>query len=180
MIHEHSCCNRAFAAATSLWRAGCRSTNRHKSCGLGPGPLLAVHPASPIVLIGQAPGRAVHESWVPWNDRSGGRLCAWFGIFRERFYDRTAVSITPMGFCVPGTRRQGDIAPPAECVPQWHGKLFPFLRSLKLTGYLGHYAFEAYKDLLPGASPSLILPPERRSGSRNTRGLNRECFPRLR
>lgn len=100
-----------------------------------------------------------------------------------------------MDFCFPGTGCQGNIAPPAECALQWHGKLFPFLRSLELTVYLGHYAFEAYlgtqyenlteaveayKDLLPGASPSLILPPEMRSGSRNTRGLNRKCFPRLR
>ena len=137
---------------------------------LGPRPLLAAHPASRIVLIGQAPGRAAHESGVPWNDRSGDRLRAWLGISRERFYDRTAVAIIPMGFCFPGTRRQGDIASRAECAPQWHGKLFPLLRSLKLTVYLGHYAFEAhlgtryenltkavkaYQDLLPD---SIALP----------------------
>jgi uracil-DNA glycosylase len=135
-----------------------------------PRPLLAAHQASRIVLIGQAPGRAAHESGVPGNDRSGDRLRAWLGISRERFYDRTAVAIIPMGFCFPGTGREGDIAPRAECAPQWHGKLFPPLRSLKLTVYLGHYAFdahlgtqyenlteavEAYKDLLPS---SIALP----------------------
>ena len=137
---------------------------------LGPRPLLVAHPASRIVLISQAPGRAAHESGVPWNDRSGDRLRAWLGISREQFYDRTAVVIIPMGFCFPGTGRQGDIAPRAECAPQWHGKLFPLLRSLKLTIYLGHYAFdahlgsryknltegvEAYQELLPSA---VVLP----------------------
>ncbi len=137
---------------------------------LGPRPLLAARPASRIVLVGQAPGRAAHESGVPWNDRSGDRLRTWIGISRERFYDRISVAIIPMGFCFPGTGRQGDIAPRAECALQWHGKLFPQLPSLKLTIYLGHYAFdahlgtryenlaeavEAYQGLLPNA---IVLP----------------------
>jgi uracil-DNA glycosylase len=137
---------------------------------LGPRPLLAAHSASRIVLIGQAPGRAAHESGVPWNDRSGDRVRGWLGISRERFYDRTAVVILPMGFCFPGTGRQGDFPPRTECAPQWHGKLFPLLRSLELTVYLGHYAFDAhlgsrydnlteavhaYEDLLPNA---IVLP----------------------
>jgi len=104
--------------------------------------VVAAHSASRIVLIGQAPGRAVHESGVPWDDRSGDYLRARLGISRERFYDRTAVSIIPMGFCFPGTESHGDIAPRAECAPQWHGRLFPLLRSLKLTIYLGHYALK--------------------------------------
>jgi uracil-DNA glycosylase len=137
---------------------------------LEPRPLLAAHPASRIVLIGQAPGRAAHESGVPWDDRSGDRLRAWLGISRERFYDCTTVAIIPMGFCFPGTGRQGDLAPRVECAPLWHGTLFPLLRSLKLTIYLGRYAFEkhvgfqyknlteavhAYEDLLPDR---IVLP----------------------
>jgi uracil-DNA glycosylase len=146
----------------------CRECEEHLP--LGPRPLLAAHQASKIVLIGQAPGRAAHESGVPWNDRSGDRLRDWLGISRETFYDHRSLAIIPMGFCFPGTGRQGDLAPRAECAPLWHGKLFRLLRSLELTIYLGHYAFEkhlgatyetlteaveAYKDLLPD---SIVLP----------------------
>lgn len=133
---------------------------------LGPRPLLAAHPASRILLIGQAPGRAAHESGVPWNDRSGDRLRIWLGISRETFYDRTSVAIVPMGFCFPGTGHQGDRAPRAECAPLWHGKLFPLLRSLKLTVYLGRYAFDAhfgsrYKNLTDAIKAYEDLLPDR-------------------
>jgi uracil-DNA glycosylase len=120
----------------------CRVCDEHLP--LGPRPLLAAHSASRIVLIGQAPGRAAHESGVPWDDRSGDRLRAWIGISSEIFYDHSSVAIIPMGFCFPGTGCHGDLSPRAECAPLWHGKLFPLLRSLKLAVYLGRYAFEEH------------------------------------
>ena len=91
---------------------------------LGPRPLLAAHQASRIVLISQAPGRAAHESGVPWNDRSGDRLRAWLGISRDQFYDRTAVAIIPMGFCFPGTGRQGGHRSPCRVCPSMAWKIF--------------------------------------------------------
>jgi uracil-DNA glycosylase len=38
---------------------------------LGPRPVLQVHPAARILIAGQAPGRKVHESGVPFDDASG-------------------------------------------------------------------------------------------------------------
>lgn len=111
---------------------------------LGPRPLLAASPDSRILLIGQAPGRVAHESGVPWSDRSGDRLRDWLGITRETFYDEKRVAIIPMGFCYPGKGEQGDLAPRPECAPLWHEKLLPSVKSVKLTVYLGRYAFEQY------------------------------------
>ena len=44
---------------------------------LGPRPIVQVHPQARILIAGQAPGRNVHESGVPFKDASGDRLRAW-------------------------------------------------------------------------------------------------------
>jgi uracil-DNA glycosylase len=41
---------------------------------LGPRPVLQVHPSARILIAGQALGRKVHETSVPFNDASGDRL----------------------------------------------------------------------------------------------------------
>ena len=41
---------------------------------LGPRPVLVVEPSARILIIGQAPGTKVHETGIPWNDRSGDTL----------------------------------------------------------------------------------------------------------
>ena len=64
----------------------------------GPRPVLQVHPAARILIAGQAPGRKVHESGVPFDDASGERLRAWMGVTRDVFYDSTQIAILPMGF----------------------------------------------------------------------------------
>ena len=43
---------------------------------LGPRPVVQLHPAARLLIIGQAPGTKVHESGVPFNDPSGDRLRA--------------------------------------------------------------------------------------------------------
>jgi uracil-DNA glycosylase family 4 len=111
---------------------------------LGPRPLLAASSESQILLVGQAPGRVAHASGVPWSDRSGDRLRDWLGVSRGDFYDPRCFAIIPMGFCYPGKGERGDLAPRAECAPLWHQKLFQSIRSVKLTIYLGRYAFEHY------------------------------------
>jgi uracil-DNA glycosylase len=73
-----------------------------KHLPLGPRPVLQMHSSARILIAGQAPGRKVHESGVPFSDASGDRLRAWLGISRELFYDAKAVAILPMGFCFPG------------------------------------------------------------------------------
>ncbi|MCB2106773.1 MAG: uracil-DNA glycosylase family protein, partial [Rhodobacteraceae bacterium] len=66
---------------------------------LGPRPVLRASPGARILIVGQAPGTKVHESGVPWNDRSGDRLREWLRVDRDTFYDERRIAIVPMGFC---------------------------------------------------------------------------------
>jgi uracil-DNA glycosylase len=119
---------------------------------LRPRPIVQLHAASRILIAGQAPGRKVHESGVPFDDASGDRLRSWLGISRETFYDAQSIAILPMGFCYPGTGSSGDLPPRAECAPAWRAVLLPKLTRLKLTLVVGQYAL-AYH--LPSAGTSL-------------------------
>ncbi len=110
---------------------------------LGPRPVVQMHASARILIAGQAPGRKVHETGVPFNDASGDRLRAWLGISREVFYDAERVAILPMGFCFPGTGKSGDLPPRPECAPAWRATLLSRLRNLKLTLVIGQYA-QAY------------------------------------
>ena len=110
---------------------------------LGPRPILQLHPKARILIAGQAPGRKVHESGVPFDDASGNRLREWLGVTREVFYDPEQISILPMGFCFPGTGKSGDLPPRPECEPAWRQRLLDRLRHLEVTLVLGKYA-QAY------------------------------------
>ncbi len=44
---------------------------------LGPRPVLQAGRRARILLAGQAPGRKVHASGIPFDDASGERLRAW-------------------------------------------------------------------------------------------------------
>lgn len=119
---------------------------------LGPRPVLQMHPDARILIAGQAPGRKVHDTGVPFNDASGDRLREWLGLSRAQFYDPTLVAILPMGFCYPGTGKSGDLPPRRECAPAWRASLLAQLTNLKLTLVVGQYAL-AYH--LPNESGSL-------------------------
>jgi uracil-DNA glycosylase len=119
---------------------------------LGPRPVVQVHPSARILIAGQAPGRKVHETGIPFNDASGERLRAWLGISREVFYDEQPVAILPMGFCFPGTGNSGDLPPRPECAPAWREPLLAGLKDLQLTLVMGQYA-QAYH--LPNAGATL-------------------------
>ncbi|MGE4563155.1 MAG: uracil-DNA glycosylase family protein, partial [Rhodospirillales bacterium] len=41
---------------------------------LGPRPVLRASRTARLMVIGQAPGTRVHETGLPWNDKSGERL----------------------------------------------------------------------------------------------------------
>lgn len=105
---------------------------------------MAANPKSKIVIIGQAPGRKVHESGVPWDDKSGDNLRKWLGVTHEQFYDPTLFAVLPMGFCYPGTGKSGDLPPRPECAPQWHSKVLDHLKETELTLLIGQYAQEYY------------------------------------
>jgi uracil-DNA glycosylase len=110
---------------------------------LGPRPVLQVSTSARILIAGQAPGRKVHETGIPFNDASGDRLRDWLGMTREVFYDATRVAILPMGFCFPGTGKSGDLPPRPECAPAWRAAVLAHLNSVELTLVIGQYA-QAY------------------------------------
>ena len=107
---------------------------------LGPRPVLQLHPAARILIAGQAPGRKVHDSGVPFDDASGDRLRHWLGLDRPTFYDARRVAILPMGFCYPGTGSSGDLPPRPECAPTWREPLLAPPPARRLTIVIGAYA----------------------------------------
>ena len=110
---------------------------------LGPRPVLQLHSKARVLIAAQAPGRKVHDSGVPFDDASGNRLREWLDVTREVFYDPEQIAILPMGFCFPGSGRQGDLPPRPECAPAWRKQLIGELRHLEVTLVLGQYA-QAY------------------------------------
>jgi uracil-DNA glycosylase len=99
-----------------------------------------------IVIIGQAPGRRVHESGIPWDDPSGRTLRRWLGVTDEQFYDPNIVALAPMGFCYPGSGRSGDNPPRPECAPLGHDRLLRELPPNRLDIIIGTYAQKRYID----------------------------------
>lgn len=122
----------------------------------GPRPVLQFDPQARILIAGQAPGRKVHDSGVPFDDASGKRLRQWLGVTREVFYDPKKISILPMGFCFPGSGKSGDLAPRAECAPAWRKQLLGQLRHLEITLVLGKYA-QAYQFGATGSSVTELV-----------------------
>ncbi|MTI27473.1 uracil-DNA glycosylase family protein [Fulvivirga kasyanovii] len=110
----------------------------------GVNPVLAAHKNSRIAIIGQAPGSVVHQTGVPWDDKSGERLRQWLGISKPQFYDPQLMALIPMGFCYPGKGKSGDLPPRKECAAAWHDKLFQELENLELTLLIGSYAQNHY------------------------------------
>lgn len=110
----------------------------------GVNPVVSAHPKSRIAIIGQAPGSVVHQSGIPWNDKSGERLRQWLDISDEQFYNEEIFAIIPMGFCYPGKGKSGDLPPRPECAPKWHTALFDQLPHLELILLIGQYAQNYY------------------------------------
>ena len=83
----------------------------------------------------------MHESGVPFDDRSGDRLRDWMGIGREQFYDRRTVAILPMAFCFPGyDGKGGDLPPPPLCARTWRRRTMAALGSVELVLLIGGHA----------------------------------------
>ena len=110
---------------------------------LGPRPIVRASTTAKILIVGQAPGRRVHESGIPWNDPSGDRLRLWLQLTREQFYDERQIAILPIGLCFPGSGPRGDAPPRPECAPLWHPKLRVLLPKIGLSLLIGQYA-QAY------------------------------------
>ncbi|TGN41367.1 uracil-DNA glycosylase family protein [Marinobacter confluentis] len=119
---------------------------------LGPRPVIQMSESARLLVVGQAPGRRVHETGLPFNDPSGDRLRDWMGITRDTFYDDQQLAILPMGFCYPGTGKSGDLPPRPECAPAWRETLLERLEQVELTLVIGQYA-QAWH--LPGRKVSV-------------------------
>jgi uracil-DNA glycosylase len=83
----------------------------------GPRPVVQAHRSARLRIVGQAPGRKVHETGIPWNDASGVRLRNWLGLSPGQFYDSRKVAIIPMGFCYPGKAASAIIHPARNARP---------------------------------------------------------------
>ena len=107
----------------------------------GPKPVLQASGTARLCVVGQAPGLRVHESGLPFNDRSGDRLREWMGIDRNIFYDCSNVAIAAIAFCFPGYDANGHDRPPRpECAKLWRTKLFDALPDFSLVLLVGRYA----------------------------------------
>jgi len=112
---------------------------------LGPRPVLRAASSARLMIVGQAPGTRVHETGIPWNDRSGERLRDWLQVAPEVFYDEARIAIVPMGFCYPGVdARGGDKPPRRECAETWHAPVLAGLPKVELTLLIGQYAQARY------------------------------------
>lgn len=98
------------AAALGELLAAVRSCQTWEDLPYGPHPVLQTDARARLLIVGQAPGRIVHDTGIPWNDRSGERLRACLGVDRGRFYG-PLVALVPMGFCYPGSGARGSLPP---------------------------------------------------------------------
>jgi uracil-DNA glycosylase len=106
-----------------------------------PRPVTTVTAATRLLICGQAPGRRVHESGVPFDDPSGDRLRGWLGVDRATFYGHPAFGVAAMAFCYPGTApKGGDYPPPPRCAALWRRPMLAALPNVELTLLIGGYA----------------------------------------
>ena len=108
-----------------------------------PRPVFRAEPSARVMIVGQAPGRRVHLTGLPFNDLSGANLRQWMGVTPEQFYDPGTFAIIPMALCYPGTEKgKGDRPPPPICAPAWHPRFLEYIQP-ELTLLIGRYA-QAY------------------------------------
>ncbi len=109
-----------------------------------PNPVFLAGRTARLLIVGQAPGRRVHETGIPWNDPSGDVLREWLALDRETFYDTSRIAIVPIGLCYPGTVSGADLPPRPECAPLWQPKFRAALPGVRLTLLVGRYAQAFY------------------------------------
>ena len=158
-----------------------------------PRPVVTASSTSKIVIIGQAPGRKVHATGIPWNDPSGDLLRTWMGIGKEVFYTTDLIALMPMGFCYPGKGKSGDLPPRPECAPRWHAELLAQMPDKQLIVLVGQYAqayylgtrrqnnlaatVKCFTDYLPDYFPLPHPSPRNRLWLRNNPWFETEVLP---
>ena len=126
----------------------CRLCEKH----LEPRPVFRFGAKARLLIVGQAPGRRVHETGIPWNDPSGDVLREWLGLERAAFYDAARIAIVPIGLCYPGTVGGADLPPRPECAPLWQPRFRAALPCIELTLLVGSYAQNYYLSSAKKAS----------------------------
>ncbi|WP_297281718.1 uracil-DNA glycosylase family protein [uncultured Anaerococcus sp.] len=106
-------------------------------------PILQADPEAKILLVGQAPGRVVEETGVPFNDKSGEKLRRWMGIDNDTFYSEK-IAIVPMDLYYPGKAKQGDKAPRKFIAEDYHDKILKTMPKIELTILIGTYSQKYY------------------------------------
>ena len=162
---------------------------------LGPRPVIRISPSARVVIIGQAPGRRVHETGIPWNDPSGNKLREWLNVDKGAFYDETLFSFFSMSFCYPGKGASGDLPPRTECAPLWHPQAFAFISTKPLVLLVGQFAqayylkrsykgsvtetVRSFKEYLPAYFPLPHPSPRNQSWLKTNSWFMNEVIPEL-
>lgn len=161
-----------------------------------PRPVLRVSSTARLLIVGQAPGRRVHETGLSWNDASGDLLRQWLGVTRDVFYDASRIAIMATGLCYPGTAKGGDLPPRPECAPLWHPPLRAAMPQIELTLLIGAWAqafylrerrgrtltdtVRAWRDFAPDTLPLPHPSPRNRLWLKRNPWFEAEVIPMLR
>ncbi|MGI6735912.1 MAG: uracil-DNA glycosylase family protein [Anaerovoracaceae bacterium] len=109
----------------------------------GVSPVFQVSSDAKILIIGQAPGRKVEETGIPFNDKSGEKLISWMGIDRDTFYS-SKIAIVPMDFYYPGKGKSGDLPPRKFIAEEYHPEILKVMPDIRLTILIGKYSMDYY------------------------------------
>jgi uracil-DNA glycosylase len=130
---------RPIVQPTSYLQRSARANSARHFCRKGRAPVLQVHSPARILISGQAPGRKIHQTGIPFDDPSGDRLRDWMGIDKSTFYDATRIAILPIGLCYPSTGKSGDLPPRSGCAAVWRAKLIARMPDVQLMRVIGQY-----------------------------------------
>lgn len=106
-------------------------------------PIFQINANARILIIGQAPGRKVEESCIPFNDKSGEKLIDWLGIDKETFYSEK-IAIMPMDFYYPGKGKTGDLPPRPFIANEYHKEILDLMSDIRLTILIEKYSTDYY------------------------------------
>lgn len=106
-------------------------------------PIFQINKGAKVLIIGQAPGKKVEESGIPFHDKSGERLMDWMGIGPETFYSEQ-IAIMPMDFYYPGKAKTGDLPPRSFIAREYHKQIREAMPEVSLTLLSGSYSVHYY------------------------------------
>lgn len=106
-------------------------------------PIFQINKGAKVLIIGQAPGKKVEESGIPFHDKSGERLMDWMGIGPETFYSEQ-IAIMPMDFYYPGKAKTGDLPPRSFIAREYHKQIRGAMPEVSLTLLSGSYSVHYY------------------------------------